>query len=404
MTLSLQGLRVLDLTRALAGPFCTMILGDLGADVIKVEPTPDGEMVRAWGPFDHGISVYYLSVNRNKRSLALNFRDPTGMQLLQDLARAVDIVVENFKPRVADTMGLGYSALRVTNPRVIYASITGFGSDGPYGEWPGFDQIAQGMSGLMGLTGTIASGPIRVGIPIGDLVAGMWAAMGVLAAVIHRQATGVGQRVDTSLLAGLVGLLCVQAQRYLSLGEIPRPVGNDHPVICPYGTFQTKDGPLNVATATQEMWVKLCRLLELDALIDDPRYVDNTARMANRDTLTQRLNERFATRTQAEWTRELTDLGIPAGPIYTLDQVFSDPHVRHSGLVEEVIHPVLGPLRQLANPIRLDAADGRSVRTPPPLLGEHTVAVLRDFGVREDRIAELFHNGTVQGSRKDGEC
>lgn len=394
--LPLERIRVLDLTRALAGPFCTMILGDLGADIVKVEPTPDGEMVRAWGPFHGGISVYYLSVNRNKRSLALNFRDPEGVRLLRELADRCDVVVENFKPGAVEAMRLDWETVRGVNPRLVYASVTGFGRGGPYGQWPGFDQIAQGMSGLMSLTGLSETGPLRVGIPIGDLVAGMWAAMGVLAALVERQSTGVGQRVETSLLAGLVGLLCVQGQRYLSLGDVPKPVGNNHPVVCPYGTFQTKDGPLNVAAATQEMWVRLCQVLGLVELVGDPDYADNGARIVHRDALNRRLNERFAARTRIEWTRDLIEAGVPAGPIYTLDQMAVDPQVTHSRLIEEVAHPLLGPLRQLANPIGIEAFKEGSVRMPPPLLGEHTVAVLEDFGISQDRITALARTGVVK--------
>jgi crotonobetainyl-CoA:carnitine CoA-transferase CaiB-like acyl-CoA transferase len=358
-------------------------------------------MIRAWGPFDRGISVYYLSVNRNKRSLALNFRDAEGVKLLHDLAGRVDVLAENFKPGTTEKMGLGYAALRAGNPRLIYASITGFGADGPYGDWAGLDQVAQGMSGFMSITGAPGGEPTRVGVPIGDLVAGMWAALGVLAAVVQRQATGAGQRVETSLLAGLVGLLCLQGQRFLSLGQVPRRLGNDHPLICPYGTFQTKDAPLNVAAVTQDMWAALCRLLGLEELIGHPDYVDNTARMAHREALKARLSARFSTRTAIEWTRDLAALGIPAGPIYAMDQVFADPQVEYSRLVEEVMHPTLGPLKQLADPIRMEGLGGRSVRTPPPLLGEHTEAVLQDFGMPAGRIAALLEAGTVRRHEKD---
>ncbi len=396
--LPLESIRVLDLTRALAGPFCTMILGDLGADVIKVEPTPDGEMIRQWGPFDRGISVYYLSVNRNKRSLALNFRDPGSKALLRRLAGEVDVVLENFKPGTADKLGLAYDTLAEANPRLIYASITGFGHDGPYGHWAGFDQIAQGMSGLMSITGMPDGEPTRLGVPIADLVAGMWSAIGVISALAQRHVTGKGQRVDTSLLAALVGLLCVQGQRVLSLGEVPPRVGNDHPVICPYGSFTAADGLINVAVATQEMWASLCRLLGIEHLKDHPDYVDNTARAAHRDALKNELNARFRTRPAIEWASELMQAGIPAGPIYTLDQVFEDPQVRHVGLVETVSHPVLGPLRQLANPLKMAALGGRSVRRPPPLLGEHSREVLRDFAYSDDEIGGMIAAGLVKGA------
>lgn len=398
--LPLRGIRVLDLSRALAGPFCSMILADFGADVVKVEPTPKGEMIRGWGPFDRGISVYYLSVNRNKRSLALDFRDPDGLALLRDLAAQADVVVENFKPGVMEGMGLGWEQLRALNPRLIYAGITGFGREGPYGQWPGVDQIAQGMSGFMSITGQPDGPPTRVGVPIGDLVAGMWAAIGVHAALMQRQVTGRGQRVETSLLASLVGLLCVQGQRYLSLEEVPKRQGNDHPVISPYGTFEASDGPFNMAAATEDMWLKLCGLLDLEELAQAPEFKDNTARMKNRDELTRRLNERFKTRTRVEWTSELVRLGLPAGPIFDMADVFNDAHVQANRLVEEVTHPVLGPLRQLANPVRLDAMEGRSVRTPPPLLGEHSEAVLADWGIPPERAAALIAKGTVRRAER----
>lgn len=400
MSLPLAGVRVLDLTRALAGPFCATILADLGADVVKVEPAPAGDMIRSWGPFSEGISVYYLSVNRNKRSLALDFRDPKSIELLRDLAESADILVENFKPGTMDKMGLDYEALRSRNSKLIYAGITGFGRDGPYGDWPGLDQIAQGMSGLMSVTGTDDTGPTRVGIPIGDLVAGMWAALGVQAALLQRATTGLGQRVETSLLAGLVGLLCVQGQRYLSLGEIPGPAGNNHPVISPYGTFQASDGPFNLAAVTDEMWAKLCRLISREDIIDAPEFKDNAARMANRSALVALLNERFVSRTRMEWARELIALGLPAGAIFNMADVFNDPQVKHLRLTEEVAHPVLGALQQLASPIRLDALEGRSVRRAPPILGEHSKEVLLEWGVSPDRINKLIENGQILNVEK----
>lgn len=387
--LPLAGLRVVDLSRALAGPFCAMILADLGAEVVKIEPAPEGEMVRKWGPFKDGISVYYLSIHRNKRSLAVNFRDARGLELIRELAAAADIVIENFKPGVTREMCLDYATLAARNARLVYASITAFGTEGPYGAWPGVDQIAQGMSGLMSLTGHEATGPTRVGIPIGDVVAGMWAALGCQAAIIQRQATGRGQLVETSLLAGLIGLLNVQGQRQLTLGDTPGVAGNDHPVIYPYGTFEAKDGPFNMAVATEDMWARLCTLLGLAGLVEHPDFKDNGARLRHRDALKRILNAKFAERGKMEWTLELVKLGLPAGPILTLDQVFGDPHVNQTGLVEEVEHPRLGRLRLVASPIRMAALAGRSVRTPPPALGEHSRQVLRDFGLDEARIDAL---------------
>ena len=373
-----------------------MILADLGADVVKIEPTPDGEMVRGWGPFKDGISVYYLSIHRNKRSLAVNFRDPRGLDLIRRLADKADILVENFKPGAMADMKMDYASLAARNPRLIFASITGFGTTGPYGGWPGVDQIAQGMSGLMSLTGQKESGPTRVGIPIGDVVAGMWAALGVQAAVIQRHATGKGQMVETSLLAGLIGLLTVQGQRQLSLGDTPVVAGNDHPVIYPYGMFQAKDGPFNMAAATEDMWVKLCKLLGMEDWVTHPDFRDNAARSRNREAVKQRLNGKFASRGKLAWTLELVKLGLPAGPIFTLDQVFSDPHVNETGIVEEIEHPKLGKLRLIANPLRMAGLGGRSVRSAPPALGADSRRVLEDFGIASAEIDALVASKTVQ--------
>jgi crotonobetainyl-CoA:carnitine CoA-transferase CaiB-like acyl-CoA transferase len=394
--LPLAGLRVLDLSRALAGPFCATILADLGAEVIKIEPSPDGEMVRGWGPFQDGISVYYLSIHRNKKSLVVNFRDPAGLELIRRMADTADILVENFKPGVMDDMNMDYATLAARNPRLIMASVTGFGTTGPYGGWPGVDQIAQGMSGLMSLTGQKETGPTRVGIPVGDVVGGMWAAIGVQAAVVQRFATGRGQHVETSLLAGLIGLLTVQGQRQLSLGDTPGVAGNDHPVVCPYGMFEAKDGPFNMAAATEDMWVKLCKLLGMEDWITDPEFRDNAGRHRNRDAVKKRLNEKFATRGKMEWTLELVKLGLPAGPIFTLDQVFADKHVNETGMVEEIDHPTLGPLRLIANPVRMAGMGGRSVRSAPPLLGADSRQVLAEFGITPAEIDALVAAKTVQ--------
>ena len=395
MSLPLESIRVLDLSRALSGPFCTMILADLGADVAKVEPLPDGEMIRGWGPFHEGIGVFYLSVNRNKRSLAVDFRSEKGLRLLRRLATSADVLVENFKPGTTRSMGIDYESLRDDNPRLIYASITGFGTEGPYGGWPGFDQIAQGMSGLMSISGHADGEPTRVGVPIGDLVAGMWTATGISAAIAQRHTTGEGQMVETSLLASLVGMLCVQGQRYLSLEDVPDRAGNDHPVIYPYGSFTASDGLLNLAAATQSMWASLCRLLDLESLREHPDYLDNSARSQNRESLRQLLNQRLAARPAMEWTRELIAAGIPAGPVFNLDQVFSDPHVMHNGLAEEVEHPVIGSLRQLSNPLRMGSIGKNTVRSHPPLLGENSEAVLAAFGLSPSEIAVLVDTGVV---------
>ncbi len=399
MPLPLSGVKVLDLTRALSGPFCSMILADLGAEVVKVEPAPGGDMIRQWGPFDQDISVYYLSANRNKKGIGVDFRKPEGLALIRELALQSDVVVENFKVGTMEAMGLGYDGLAAARPELIYASISGFGSTGPARDWPGFDQIAQGYSGFMSLSGTPESGPMRVGTAIGDLTAGMWVALGVLAAYIERQNSGRGQRVETSLLASLVGLLSVQGQRYLSVGEIPQPCGNVHPVIAPYGTFETADGPLNLAPATQDMWLRLCEVLELPALPRDPRFLTNAERMQNRLALKELLETSLRRKTRMEWTPLMIAAGIPAGPINTLEDVFADEQVKACKLVETVQHPVLGALRQVALPVRMAATENGSVRSAPPLFGQHTREVLQSYGLVPERIAQLLEQKVVfQGS------
>jgi crotonobetainyl-CoA:carnitine CoA-transferase CaiB-like acyl-CoA transferase len=386
---------VLDLTRALAGPFCSMILGDLGADVIKVEPMETGDMSRLWGPFDHGISTYFLSTNRNKRGLALNFRDPGAPALLQRMAAQCDVVVENFRPGAMENLGLSYEQLSARCPRLIFTSITGYGRGGPLGDQPGFDQIAQGYSGLMSVTGMPESGPTRVGVAIGDETAGMWAAMGTITALFQRHTTGLGQRVETSLLASLVGMLSVQGQRYLSLGNVPGLIGNAHPVICPYGAFATADGLLNVAPATNEMWLKLCGLLDLADLPADHRFRDNAARCTHRDALKDLLESKLRLQPMAHWSRVFAVAGIPAGPINDIAGALSEPQVQHCGLVETLVHPHIGPLQMVGHPVRVDGVRTGSQHLPPPQLGEHTDRILTDLGWSDAEIQRLHKAGVL---------
>lgn len=396
MDLPLSGLNVLDLTRALSGPFSTMILGDLGANVIKVEPMPDGDMVRQWGPFDNDISIYYISANRNKKSLGVNYRNADGLQLIRKLVKKSDVVVENFRVGTMEEMGLGYQTLSEENPGLIMASISGFGRKGPASKWAGFDQIAQGYSGFMSLTGTDGTGPMRVGTAIGDLTSGMWLAIGILSAIVERNRSGKGQHVDVSLLGSLMSLLSVQGQRYLSKGEIPAPSGNLHPVIAPYGTFDASDGPINLAPATQSMWRKLCELMDLEHLTKDARFVTNADRMKNRYVLKDLLEERLKTRTRMEWTNLFIAHQIPAGPINNLEDVFQDDQVIANQLVETIMHPLLGGLLQVSIPIKTSADPGRScVRMPPPALGEHTYMVLQELGLDSAEIERLRSSGAI---------
>jgi len=376
-----------------------MILGDLGADVIKVEPI-DGDMMRQWGPFDRTESVYYLTGNRNKRAIAIDFRSAEGIELIKEFAKECDVVVENFKPGSMDAMGLNYEKLAEINPRLIYMSITGFGRDGPNSDQPGFDQIAQGYSGLMSVTGSPESGPLRVGVAIGDQTTGMWAAIGVLSALAQREKTGVGHRIDTSLMASLVGLLSVQGQRYLSLGETPGLAGNNHPVVSPCGVFQTKDGPLNIAANTPNMWITLCNILDLNELVADERFIDNASRAVNRDELKQLIEKQLSTFDRQHWTHLFNKSGVPAGPINNLAEVFSDAQVLHCQLVEEVIHPVLGTLKLVGSPIQFDLNKGSSIKRAPPLLGEHTSEILEEFGWSHQEIDDLNKRGVVKILKK----
>lgn len=391
----LSGIRVLDLTRALSGPFCTMALADLGADVIKIEPAPKGDMVRQWGPFSEGTSIYYLSANRNKKSLALDFRNPEGLSLLKRLALKSDVIVENFKVGTMKAMGLSYEELSSDNPSLIMASISGFGQTGPASLWPGFDQIAQGYSGLMSLTGDEVSGPMRVGTAVGDMTAGMWLIIGILAAVVERNKTGLGQHVDTSLLAGLIALLSVNGQRYLSLKQVPGGTGNNHPVIAPYGVFEAADGPLNLAPATQEMWEKLCKILKLEHLITDDRFLTNAERMEHRLELKDELEQILKQKTRSDWTKEFIGQGIPAGPINSLDDVFTDPQVVASKLTVKVRHEEIGEFEQVRTPINFSAHQEEFNSMPPPQLGQHSVSVLKEYGFSKDEIEKFVLNQIV---------
>ncbi|MCX5537956.1 CoA transferase [Paraburkholderia sp. CNPSo 3076] len=397
---ALEKIRVVDLTRALSGPFCAMVLADLGADVIKVESGPDGDMSRAWGPFDRGISTYYLSCNRNKRALCIDMRDPRGLDAVKRLIEKADVVLENFKPGTMEKMGLGYDVLHERNPGLVMASISGFGDSGPLKDWPGFDQIAQGYSGLMSLTGFPEGEPTRTGTAIGDLSSGLWLTIAVISALFERERTGQGQHVSTSLLASLVGLLSVHAQRYLSLGDVPARTGNAHSVIAPYGVFETADGPLNIAPITTEMWRRLCQLLDLPQLPGDPRFATNEARVANRGELKEIIERRLKTRGKREWTALFVDAGLPAGPINTLEEVFADAQVQHCGLVEAVQHRILGEVRQVPTPLFNASKEGEpaareATRHAPPALGEHSVEVLRETGFSESELYELLSAGVL---------
>jgi formyl-CoA transferase len=386
--LPLEGFRVLDLTHALAGPYCTMLLGDLGADVFKVEPPGDGDHARNWGPpFVNGESAYFLSVNRNKRSIGLDLKQEAGLRAAVDLALACDVLVENFRPGTAARLGLGWDVLHERKPELVYASISGFGQGRP--ALAGYDQIAQGTSGLMSITGEPGHQPTKVGVPVGDLAAGMFAAHAILAALLERSRTGAGRYIDVALNDSLLALLTYQAGRYFATGEPPQRDGNHHSTIAPYGTFATRDGHLNLAVGSNEQYHRFCEALQAPELATDPRFKTNPERQAARADLTVEIERRLTKRSTGEWLARMEAAGIPAGPIHDLEVAFADPVAVEREMRVEVEHPVAGRITQVGAPWKLDGLSS-PVRLVPPTLGQHTAEVLTGvLGYTAEQIAAL---------------
>ena len=391
MSSALEGIRVLDFTRVLAGPFCTMMLADLGADVIKVESL-DGDETRQWGPpFDaQGRSAYYLSVNRNKRSLTLNLKSEAGRQIARRLAADSQIVVENLKPGGMAAFGLGFDDLRVLNPALVYASISGFGQTGPYHERPGYDFVIQAMSGLMSITGEVGGEPSKVGVAIADVVAGLFASSSILAALRHAERTGEGQHLDIALLDTQIAALVNVASSALVSGQTPARYGNAHPSIVPYQTFRAADGEFALAVGNDRQFAQLCHLIDRAEWAADPRFSTNPARVHNRDVLIALLDGVFVTRSAAEWVAGALALNIPAGTLNTVSQILEDEHVQARGLIHE-----MDDLRLVGNPVGFSATPP-TVRTPPPDLGEHSAAILRErLSLSDAEIAEYRTNGVI---------
>jgi crotonobetainyl-CoA:carnitine CoA-transferase CaiB-like acyl-CoA transferase len=392
----LAGIRVLDLTRALSGPFATMVLGDLGADVIKVEDVWHGDDTRRWGPpFQGDDAAYFLSVNRNKRGLAVNLKTPEGRDLARQLALASDIVMENFRPGTAARLGLGYDELARQNPRLIYASISGYGQTGPHAHLPGYDAVAQAVSGIMSVTGEPDGEPVRQGTSLADVGAGMWALIGILAALHAREATGRGQLVDVSLVDGQVAWLSYVAGKYFATGVTPGRHGSAHENLVPYQVLPTADAPLMVAVGSDSIWRRFAEATGLAELADDPRYATNPDRVRHRDTLIPRITQALSTRGCAEWTEVLGQAGVPAGPVNTVPAALEDPQVIAREMVTEIEHPVAGSLKMLGSPIKLSAQPA-AVRRPPPTLGQHTGEILAEAGFTPAQIAELRAAGVVK--------
>ena len=396
MTQPLAGVRVLDLTRAMTGPFCTLMLGDMGADVVKVELPGRGDESRGWGPpfVDGGESAYFLSVNRNKRGLTLDMRSPEGKEIAWRLLEWADVVVENFSPGTMEKLGLGHEVARARFPGLIFCSISGFGQTGPSRNKTAYDLIVQGMSGLMSITGLENGPPIKMGVPIADITAGMFAAFAIVAALYRRAQTGEGQRIDTSMLGSEVALLTYQAGSYFATGTPPLREGNKHSIITPYSTYPTADGYVNVAVGNDGLWTRFCEALNWRDLLADERFQNNRDRRGRRAELEAIIEERFSDQTTADIVAALETAGVPCGPLYDLAEVFADPQTQHLELWQQVTHPTAGTIGQTGFPYRLSPG-ACEIRLPPPTLGQHTDEVLDELGFDAAAIARFRAAGAV---------
>ena len=392
---ALDGITVLDLTRVLSGPYCTMMLADMGARVIKVEQPGKGDDTRGWGPpFQNGESAYFLSINRNKESVTLNLKHPEGRRVLDALIEKSDVLVENFRPGTLDKMGLGYETLSKQRPDLVYCSISGFGQTGPRRREPGYDAVMQGEGGLMSITGSNDGPSYRLGVAIADIVSGMFSAYGIAVALLARHRTGRGQFVDVGMLDAVTALLTYQAGIYFATETAPPRLGNRHPTIVPYETLEAADGDLVVAVGNDQLWKTFCGVLELETLANDARFQTNKDRVSAHDELRPLLVERLKTRPAAEWLSKLKEAGVPCGGVRDLDQLFSDPQIIERAMVVALEHPAAGLIQQLGVPIKLGDTPG-AVRTPPPLLGEHTEAILKELGKSVEEVEALKQSGAV---------
>jgi len=391
MTQALADIKVLDLSRVLAMPYCSMMLGDLGAEIIRVERPGVGDETRHWGPPWAGeLSAYYLCTNRNKKCITIDLKKKEGQEIIHRLARRSDIFLENFLPGNLAEMNLGYEDIKALNPKIIYASVTGYGQNGPYRDFPGFDFIIQAQGGLMSVIGDSDGPPMKVGVAIVDITAGLFACSAILAALHYREQAGIGQHIDIALLDAQVAWLANQASNYLVSGKVPRRMGNAHPNIVPYETFQARDGIyIALGVGNDNQWRKFCKLAKLEHLMDDPRYVSNPKRVENRKELVSILQKIFLQKDSGEWINLLTEAEIPSGPINTIDRVFADPQVLARQMLVGMEHAAIGPIKLVGSPMKLSETPVQ-YRIPPPLLGEHTEEILRDvLGYDKTKIARL---------------
>ena len=391
--MSFQGVRVVDLTRVISGPFCSALLADLGADVIKVEPKGQGDPVREQGVMVGGMSSYFANYNRNKRSIAVDLYSQEGKGVLADLLAEVDVLVENFRPDVLGKMGFPSERLKEINPSLIHCNINGFGVDGPYADRPAFDFIVQAMSGFMSCNGRAEDPPMRSGVPIADLVCGLYAALGIAAALHDKDKRQAGSTVSVSMLASLMNMLSFHATNYLNSGVAAPRTGNDHALVAPYGLFATADGEIAIAPSNEAIYVKLIKTLGLERLLANPTFAGNDRRMARRSEINALIEERTRTASSAHWIEVLNKAGVPCGAVYDLDQAFGDPQVRNQEIVVET-RPRDEPILILGSPIRYSGVDN-TPRLPPPGLGEHTEVVLREIGYGDDQLDALRAKGVI---------
>jgi len=388
---ALARFRVLDLSRVRAGPTCVRQLADFGADVIKIEMPPAVEKDTMGGPRD---GPDFQNLQRNKRSMTLNLKDREGVGILMKLVKAADVVVENYRPDVKFRLGIDYGSLAKVNPRIILASISGFGQDGPYRDRPGFDQIAQGMGGFMSITGLPGQGPVRAGTAIADITAGLFAALGIMTALLEREVSGEGQWVQSNLLMSQIALLDFQAARYLMKGEVPGQAGNDHPTSMPTSAYKTKDGYMNIAATGEPIWRRVCQALGREDMLERAEFKDGLSRSKNRAALNAEINATLASRTTAEWIEKLTAASVPCGPIYAIDQVFADPQVRHIGAAATVKSRKLGEFRIVNQAVTLSRTPA-SIALAPPEVGEHTDEILAELGYDAAAIGALRQRNVV---------
>jgi len=386
----LRGIRVLDLSRILAGPYCTMMLGDLGAEIIKVEQPRVGDGTRQWGPpFKGGESAYFICINRNKKSITVNLKHPRGIKIIKQLVEKSDVLVENFRYGTMDKLGLDYETLKKINPKLIYCTISAFGTTGPYRELPGYDFLVQAMGGIMSITGEPDGPPMKVGVAIVDVTAALYATSAILAALFYREKTGEGQKVETSLIEAQVAWLINVGSNYLVSGEVPKRYGNAHPNIVPYQVFKAKDGYVALAIGNDLQWKKFCELAGVKELAENPKFETNPKRVENRKELIKILDKLMLEKRGKEWIKLCRDNGIPCGPINTIDKVFNDPQVLNRGMVVEVDHPTAGKIKLAGIPMKFSRTPA-FVKSPPPLLGEHTNEVLSNLlGYSKEEILNL---------------